>query len=143
MGKLVFGGVLLLVAFLMRVGAAAAAGEGGGVRRASSGVMRMVSLGFAIVAAVLIMTSLVVVIGPGEVGVKHAFGYVSQTPLLPGIRVVEPWSSVERYSTREEQFPDADSPEEIDALSSEQMGMQIDVALRWQIDPLAAPRIFT
>ena len=54
-----------------------------------------------------------------------------------------PWSSVERFSTREEQYPEGgDQVEEIDALSGEQMGMKVDVALRWQIDPQQAPRIF-
>ena len=32
--------------------------------------------------------------------------------------------------------------ERISALSSEQMGMQLDVAVRWQIDPMQAPHIF-
>jgi regulator of protease activity HflC (stomatin/prohibitin superfamily) len=51
---------------------------------------------------------------------------------------------VERYSTREEQYPRAGSEaEQMPALSSEQMGMQVDVALRWQIDPMTAPHIFT
>jgi regulator of protease activity HflC (stomatin/prohibitin superfamily) len=143
MGKLVFGGVLLLAAFLLRVAAASAVAEGGGARRASVGLLRSASAGFLVVAALLILASMIVVIAPGQVGVKHAFGYVSDTPLLPGIRFVEPWSSVERFSTREEPFPEVDQPEEIDALSSEQMGMRLDVALRWQIDPLQAPRIFT
>jgi regulator of protease activity HflC (stomatin/prohibitin superfamily) len=56
---------------------------------------------------------------------------------------VSPWSSVERFSTREEQFPSrSEEAEHISALSSEQMGMQVDVAVRWQIDPRTAPRIF-
>jgi regulator of protease activity HflC (stomatin/prohibitin superfamily) len=51
---------------------------------------------------------------------------------------------VERYSTREEQYPASQSDvETMAALSSEQMAMQIDVALRWQIDPMQAPQIFT
>jgi regulator of protease activity HflC (stomatin/prohibitin superfamily) len=87
--------------------------------------------------------STIVVIGPGEVGVRHAFGHVDATPLLPGIRVVTPWSSVERYSAREEPFPESEEPEVIDALSGEQMGMKVEVALRWQIDPQQAPHIFT
>ena len=76
---------------------------------------------------------------------RHAFGTVDPKPLLPGIRFVTPWSSVEHFSTREEQFPEAggDERETMNALSSEQMAMKVDAALRWQIDPQAAPRIFT
>lgn len=145
MGKLVFGGILLLAAAFLRLAAASAVQvQGvGSVRRPSSGLVRTLSLFFAAIGTVLVLSSAIVVIAPGTVGVKHAFGYVSDTPLLPGLRLVEPWSSVERFSTREEQFPEFDTPETMDALSSEQMGMQVDVALRWQIDPQQAPRIFT
>jgi regulator of protease activity HflC (stomatin/prohibitin superfamily) len=145
MGKLVFGGILLLAAVFIRLAAASVVQiQGvGGVRRPVSGMMRALSLVFAALGVIVILASAIVVIGPGTVGVKHAFGYVSPNSLMPGIRVVEPWSSVERFSSREEQFPEVDQPEEIDALSSEQMGMKIDVALRWQIDPQQAPRIFT
>ena len=67
----------------------------------------------------------------------------SLLPLMPGVRFVAPWSEVERFSTREEQFPDQFAEAEVmPALSSEQMGMTVDVALRWQIDPIEAPRIF-
>jgi regulator of protease activity HflC (stomatin/prohibitin superfamily) len=60
------------------------------------------------------------------------------------VRFVPPWSQVERYSTREEQYPSAGrEAETIPALSREQMGMNVDVAVRWQIDPQDAPRIFT
>jgi len=69
---------------------------------------------------------------------------VNPSPLLPGIRMVPPWSSIEHYSTREEQYPfTGDQVEEIAALSSEQMGMTVDVGLRWQIDPQQAARIYT
>jgi regulator of protease activity HflC (stomatin/prohibitin superfamily) len=78
------------------------------------------------------------------VGVRHAFGKVDPRPLLPGVNLVAPWSEVERYSAREEQWPTAGTEaEQIAALSSEQMGMTVDVAVRWQIDPQQAPRIFT
>jgi regulator of protease activity HflC (stomatin/prohibitin superfamily) len=145
MGKLVFGAVLLLVAAVLRLTAASGVQiQGvGSVRRPTGGLLRNLSFLFAAVGILLVLTSMIAVIGPGTVGVKHAFGYVSETPLLPGLRFVEPWSSVERFSTREEQYPESDTPEALDALSSEQMGMQVDVALRWQIDPQQAPRIFT
>jgi regulator of protease activity HflC (stomatin/prohibitin superfamily) len=88
--------------------------------------------------------STMVVIDPGEVGVRHAFGYVDPAPLLSGIRFVAPWSSIERFSTREEQWPTrGEQIEAIEALSSEQMGMHVEVSIRWQIDPMQAPKIFT
>jgi regulator of protease activity HflC (stomatin/prohibitin superfamily) len=63
---------------------------------------------------------------------------------MPGIRFVTPWSSVERYTTREEQYPfSGEQVEEIAALSREQMGMTVDVGLRWQIDPQQSAHIYT
>lgn len=143
MGKLVFGGILLLVAVLIRLTVSAMSTGGTGRGTVLSGPARLLSAALMVLGIALIAASTIVVIGPGSVGVRHAFGKVDPTPLLSGIRFVTPWSSVERYSAREEQFPEVDSPEVIDALSNEQMGMKVDVALRWQIDPQRAPFIFT
>ncbi len=137
MGSLVMGLLLLFVAFVLMTVAAGRSGTAG------SKILRLVAFGLIAVAGLSIVGSTVKVIEPGTVGVQHAFGTVSNTPLLPGIRVVPPWSSVERYSTREEQWPGAgDNAESIAALSKEQMGMQIDVAIRYQIQPADAPRLF-
>jgi regulator of protease activity HflC (stomatin/prohibitin superfamily) len=141
MGQMFFGLVLLGVAFFLRLGASAVRSEGS---RPVGGALRMASLGALVVGALLLVGSTAVVINAGEVGVQHAFGSVNAGPLLPGIRMVPPWSSIERYSTREEQYPfSGDQVEEISALSSEQMGMTVDVGLRWQIDPQQASRIYT
>ncbi len=141
MSKLLLGLILLFVAFLLR-GAGAAVGTGA-ARGPVGGAFRTGALGATVLGLLLLAASAIVVVGPGTVGVQHYFGYVNPRPMLSGINVVWPWSSVERFSTREEQFPEVDRPEEIDALSSEQMGMKVDIALRWQIDPQQAPRIFT
>jgi regulator of protease activity HflC (stomatin/prohibitin superfamily) len=134
------GGAILVAAFLLFTAAA--------VRRAASStasgtLLRTGGWLLAIVGTLIVLTSSIVVIDAGQVGVRHAFGEVDPQPLLPGVRFVTPWSSVERFSTREEQFPRSSSDaEQISALSSEQMGMQVDVAVRWQIDPMQAPHIF-
>lgn len=143
MGKLVFGLILLFVAVIIRYTVSAVT-SGGTRGPAITGPTRVLFGALLLLGVAMIAASAIVVIGPGSVGVRHAFGSVDPTPLISGIRFVTPWSSVERYSTREEQFPESgDAPEVIDALSNEQMGMKVDVALRWQIDPQQAPRIFT
>lgn len=140
MGKLIIGLLFAAVGLLTLVIGAAARG---GQPRAAGGLLRTVALALMTLGGAFAVFSTVVVIGPGTVGVRHAFGYVDPEPLLPGINFVTPWSSVERFSTREEQFPrHGDAVEAIAALSSEQMGMNVDVAIRWQIDPQDAPRIF-
>lgn len=116
---------------------------GSGGSRVAGTVVTLVSFGLILLGGFTLLSSSVKVIDAGSVGVQHAFGSVSPNPLLPGVRFVPPWSDVERYSTREEQFPPAsEQVEQMAALSSEQMGMTVDAAVRWQIDPMAAPRIF-
>jgi regulator of protease activity HflC (stomatin/prohibitin superfamily) len=141
MGRLVFGAVLLLIAFIVRTAGAGVRSSGG---KAAGLAINLVSLLVFLAGASLLVNSSVKVIDAGTVGVQHAFGKVSPIPLQPGVRFVPPWSDVERYSTREEQWPQAGGEaEQMAALSSEQMGMQVDAAVRWQIDAAQAPRIFT
>ena len=141
MGKLVAGAVLLGIAFFLLLGAATLRSQRPGP---VVSLLRVLGLVVAVIGIAVGIGALVVVIDPGEVGVRHAFGYVDQTPLLAGIRFVPPWSSIERYSTREEQWPTrGEQIEAIEALSSEQMGMHVEVSIRWQIDPMQAPKIFT
>jgi regulator of protease activity HflC (stomatin/prohibitin superfamily) len=141
MGKLVGGGVLLVIAFSLLLAAATVRAQRPGP---ISNLLRFAGYGVAVLAVLFATGSAMVVIDPGEVGVRHAFGYVDPGPLLAGIRLVAPWSTIERYSTREEQWPPrGEQTEAIEALSSEQMGMHVEVSIRWQIDPSQAPRIFT
>src|SRR5437879_12919534 len=143
MGELVFGLVLLAVAFFVRLGAATVRAESAG-GRSIGGVLRVLSYVALRIGVITLLGAPTVVINAGEVGVRHAFGTVDPTPLLPGIRLVTPWSSIERFTTREEQYPfSGEQVEEIAALSSEQMGMTVDVGVRWQIDPQQAARIYT
>src|SRR2546422_5133331 len=141
MGTLVFAGILLLAAFFVRIAASAIKSEGA---RPVGMILRVTSLSLVVIAVLVVLADTTAVINPGEVGVQHAFGNVSQTPLLPGIRFVPPWASIERFSTREEQWPERGvNVEAIEALSSEQMGMHVEVSIRWQIGPTQAPRIYT
>ncbi len=141
MGELIFGIILLVAAFFVRLAASFIKTDSG---RPVGGIVKIASLGLAVVGVLVIVGATAVVMNPGEVGVQHAFGTVTTQPLLAGIHIVPPWASVERYSSREEQWPEAGAQvEEIEALSSEQMGMHIEVSIRWQIDPQQAPRIYT
>ena len=141
MSKLVAGIVLLIVAFVLFIVAATFKSQRPGPVVA---MVRLAGYGLAALGVFLFVQATFIVMDPGEVGVRHAFGYVDPSPLLPGIRFVPPWSEIERYSTREEQWPTSgEQIEAIEALSSEQMGMHVEVSIRWQIDPIQAPKIFT
>ena len=141
MGSLMLGGAILVAAFLLFTAAAGRRTAGGAT--ASGAMLRSGGWLLAIVGALILVSSTVIVIDAGQVGVRHAFGNVDPNPLMSGVRFVTPWSNIERFSTREEQSPaSSGDAEQISALSSEQMGMQVDVAVRWQIDPQQAPHIF-
>ncbi len=141
MGSLVLGGAILVAAFF--VFTAAAGLSQGSAPRPAARLLRAAGLLLTVLGGFILLSSSVVVIDAGQVGVRHALGDVDPDPLYSGVRFVTPWSEVERFSTREEQFPPAGAAvETISALSGEQMGMQVDVAVRWQIDPAQAPRIF-
>jgi regulator of protease activity HflC (stomatin/prohibitin superfamily) len=140
MGSLMLGGAILVAAFVLFTVAAGRRGAGG---TAGPALLRTGAWLLTVLGAAVLLSSSVIVIDAGQVGVRHAFGTVDPHPLLPGVRFVTPWSNIERFSTREEQYPDrSDQSEQISALSREQMGMQVDVAVRWQIDPMQAPSIF-
>ena len=104
MGTLIFGFVLLAVGLVVRASAKSLGSAGS---KAAGLVVSLVSVVLIIIGAFTLVGSSVKVIDAGTVGVSHAFGKVSPIPLLPGVRFVPPWSEVERYSTREEQFPPA------------------------------------
>ena len=141
MGELIFGVILLFAAFAVRLGAAFVKPD---AMRPVTRMLRLISLALLTIGALVIVGGMAVVVNAGEVGVQHAFGTVSSHPLLSGVHLVPPWASVERFSSREEQWPERGTQvEEIEALSSEQMGMHVEVSIRWQIDPQQAPRIYT
>jgi regulator of protease activity HflC (stomatin/prohibitin superfamily) len=140
--RLVLGFVLLFISLIVL--ATASGMKSGSSPRPGAALTRLVGLVILLLGVLALSTSSFVVIDAGSVGVRHAFGKVDSAPLLPGVRFVTPWSEVERFSTREEQWPrTGEQAERIPALSSEQMGMNVDAAVRWQIDPQQAPRIYT
>jgi regulator of protease activity HflC (stomatin/prohibitin superfamily) len=97
--------------------------------------LRTIGLALVLVGVVIVSSATFTVIGVGEVGVVHAFGKVDDQPIASGVHFVRPWADVEKYSIREIQFPAAGAIEQMDALSREQMAVEIEVAVRYQIHP--------
>jgi len=85
------------------------------------------------VGVLLVSGATYTVIGVGETGVVHAFGKVDPTPISSGLHLVRPWASVEKFRVREIQFPSGGEVEGMDALSREQMAVEVEVAVRYQI----------
>ncbi|TVQ45990.1 MAG: prohibitin family protein [Gloeocapsa sp. DLM2.Bin57] len=89
----------------------------------------MVALGF--------VRKTLITIPAGTVGVKETFGKVAETPLNPGLHLVNPLSKVVRFSTRLE-----DIKETVEATSQEGLSIQLDVSLQYRANPSKIAEIY-
>jgi regulator of protease activity HflC (stomatin/prohibitin superfamily) len=86
--------------------------------------------------------SSVVLISVGEVGVKHFLGTVDPVPLTQGIHFVNPLARIEKLSVREQAFPMDGSVERIEAQTSEQLNVNLEISVLFRIDGNNAPDLF-
>lgn len=132
--------VLAIVAIVL---GAAVRGLGPALGRPGSAAsLRLVGHGFMGVGMLLAASNAVTVISVGEVGVKHFLGSISPTPLSQGVHVINPLAAIEKMSTREQAFPADGSVERIDAQTSEQLNVAMEVSLLYRIDPANAPDLY-
>ena len=90
MGLATLGILTILFGAFLRVGAASAGAKKGNVKLASYGAMAL--------GLFLSVSSSVVLVDVGEVGVKHFLGTISQQPLNQGIHLVNPFARIEKMS---------------------------------------------
>ena len=90
----------------------------------------------------LVALNAVVLIGVGDVGVKHWLGTVDPIPLEQGIHFINPLASVERMSVREQSFPPQGAVEQIEAQTSEQLNVTLEVSLLFEINADNAPHLY-
>ena len=107
-----------------------------------AGRAKLLGLGLMLGGVGLAGVNTVVIVDVGEVGVKHFLGRVDPVPLGQGIHVINPLASVEIMSVREQSFPPAGVVERIEAQTSEQMNVALEVSLLYRIDPARAPDLF-
>ena len=106
------------------------------------GKSRLLGVGLMLGGIAAAGLNAVIVIGVGEVGVKHFLGQVDPTPLDQGVHVINPLATVEKMSIREQSFPESGGVEQIEAQTSEQMNVAMEVSLLFRIDPARAPDLF-
>ncbi len=106
------------------------------------GKAKLLGVGLMLGGVGLAGINTVVIIDVGEVGVMHFLGQVDEVPLSEGIHVINPLASVEIMSIREQSFPPSGGVERIEAQTSEQMNIQLEVSLLYRIDPARAPDLF-
>ena len=109
---------------------------------ADKGRTRLLGVGLMFGGIALAGVNTVVIVDVGEVGVKHFLGIVDPVPMGQGIHVINPLASVEIMSVREQSFPPSGVVERIEAQTSEQMNVALEVSLLYRIDPARAPDLF-
>ena len=108
--------------------------RGGSVRLLSYAVM-LGGVGLALMNAFVLSDV-------GEVGVKHFLGSVDPRPLEQGVHVINPFASVEKMSIREQAFPTDGGVERIEAQTSEQLNVQLEISMLYRIDGANAPDLY-
>ena len=126
--------VILLGAVVRTVGPATG-------RTGAVGASKMLGYGFMFAGVALALANAVTVISVGQVGVKHFLGEVDETPLTEGVHVVNPLARIEKMSVREQSFPAGGGVEVIDAQTSEQLNVTLEVSILFQIDGSVAPAL--
>ncbi|NNF26001.1 MAG: prohibitin family protein [Gemmatimonadetes bacterium] len=110
--------------------------KGGGGRNKLVGYLLMGA------GLVLAMMNAFVLVDVGEVGVQHFLGTVKAEPLDQGVHIVNPLASVERMSIREQAFPPQGGVEQIEAQTSEQLNVALEVSLLFRIAADNAPDLY-
>ena len=133
-------GLAVLAILVIAIGAALrimapGLGAKGGSARLLSYVVMLFGVGLAFLNAV-------VLINVGEVGVKHFMGKVDPNPLDQGIHFINPFASIEKMSVREQSFPLDGTIEQIEAQTSEQLNVMLEISMLYRIDGANAPDLY-
>jgi len=133
-------GLAVLAIMVIAVGAAlrfVAPGMG-----ANAGRGRLLSYIVMLFGVGLAFMNAVVLVNVGEVGVQHFLGQVKATPLDQGVHVINPFASIEKMSIREQAFPSDGGIESIEAQTSEQLNVQLEISILYRIDGANAPDLY-
>ncbi len=109
---------------------------------AKSGSIRLVSYATMLMGIVVALLSTVILVNVGEVGVKHFLGSVDPVALEQGVHVINPLARIEKMSVREQAFPEDGTVERIEAQTSEQLNVNLEISMLYRIDGANAPDLF-
>ena len=135
-------GQIILAIFVILVGAVIRAVGPTTGKPNAAGTSKLIGYGFMFAGLVLPFGNAFTVISVGDVGVKHFLGSVDPVPLEQGVHVVNPLASIEKMSVREQSYPPGGGVETIEAQTSEQLNVTLEVALLFQLDGGAAPALY-
>jgi regulator of protease activity HflC (stomatin/prohibitin superfamily) len=103
---------------------------------------KLTGYGFIFAGLVLGAANAFTVISVGEVGVLHFLGKTDPVPLAEGVHVVNPLADIEKMSIREQSFPAGGGVEVIEAQTSEQLNVTLEIAILFKLDGATAPALF-
>lgn len=135
-------GQIVLAVLVILVGAAVYVVGPRTARAGATGSAKLLGLGFMAAGLFLVGSNAFTVVSVGEVGVKHFLGTVDPVPLAAGVHVVNPLASIEKMSVREQGFPSGGGVEVIEAQTSEQLNVTLEVAILFQLDGSVAPDLY-
>lgn len=136
-------GPIILAIIVILIGATIRAVGPQNGKPGAEGATKLAGYGFMLAGVLLIMSNMFTVISVGEVGVKHFLGTVDETPLSEGVHFVNPLAAIEKMSIREQSFPEGGGVEVIEAQTSEQLNVTLEVSILFQLDGEVAPQLFS
>ncbi|MDH3207012.1 MAG: prohibitin family protein [Gemmatimonadota bacterium] len=136
MTTVILGIIVVVIGAIIRSGAPAAAQRGG------EGAVRLAGYGAMAAGILIIVSNAITVIGVGQVGILHFLGTVDETPLNEGVHFVNPLASIEKMSVQEQSFPAGGGVEVIEAQTSEQLNVTLEIAILFKLDRENAPDLY-
>ena len=132
--------VVAIVAIL--IGAAVRSAGPAARRPGAQGAAKLAGYGFMAVGILTLLGNGFTVVSVGEVGVKHFLGSIDPVPLEQGMHMVNPLASIEKMSVREQAYPPDGGVEHIEAQTSEQLNVAIEVSILFRLNPANAPDLY-
>jgi regulator of protease activity HflC (stomatin/prohibitin superfamily) len=136
MTTVVLGIIVVVIGAIIRSAGPAAAQRGG------EGAAKLAGYGAMAAGLVIIASNAMTVIGVGQVGILHFLGTVNETPLNEGVHLVNPLADIEKMSIQEQSFPAGGGVEVIEAQTSEQLNVTLEIAILFRLDAANAPDLY-
>ena len=136
MGLIILGIIAIILGAVVRAMGPALGKPG------QAGSAKLLGYGFMAAGLFMVASNSFAVIGVGEVGVKHFLGKIDTTPLTQGVHVVNPLANIEIMSIREQAFPADGSVERIEAQTSEQLNVALEVSILFRLDGNNVPDLY-
>lgn len=136
-------GSIFLAILVILIGATIRAVGPSTAQPGAEGAVKVGGYAFMAAGLALALSNTLTVISVGEVGVEHFLGTVEEQPLQEGIHIVNPLASIEKMSIREQSFPEGGGVEVIEAQTSEQLNVTLEVSILFKLDGAVAPDLFS